>query len=138
MSLEVPGSGVAVYVGKTDIEHLDIYVRGFIDGESTLSGRSGESPVDEGFWDWLYDSGEFPSQGWARNCLMICEGDNEHAMARFFGLLHTFLLERRPAWFVEFNAIPRPSPICNGLGQARSPDIRLPHHIELVGHSKDL
>jgi hypothetical protein len=138
MSLEVPGPGVAIHVGRADIEHLASYVRGFLDRETTLSEKRGVPREDDAFWDWLWDQGEFPSQGWARNCLEKCEGDNEQALARFFGLLHTFLLERRPAWFVEFNAIPRPSSIRNGFGQPRSFDIRLPHHIEAVGPSRAL
>jgi hypothetical protein len=137
MSLEVPGPGCAIYVGRADIERLSSYVSGFIDGETGLQDRPGIARDDEDFWDWLYVRGEFPTQGWARYCLEECENDNEQALARFFGLLHAFLLERRPAWFVEFNAKPQPSPLLNGHGQPRSLDIRFPQHIELVGPARD-
>lgn len=140
MSLQFPGPGCAIYCNESDIGYLGSYVRGFIMGqeeESELFGRPRATRDDEEFWDWLYDRGEYPTQGWARHCLEKCGNDNDKALARFFGLLHTFLLERRPEWFVEFNATPQPSPIRNGLGQPWRLDIRLPQHVELVGSSRD-
>lgn len=135
MSLEFPGPGCAIYVGLNDIERLSSYVRGFSDGETAHTSDPGAMRDDEDFWDWLHDRGEFPTQGWARNCLEKCENDHEKAIARFFGLLHAFLLARRPEWFLEFNSMPHPSPLRNLLGQPRSPDIRRPDHIERGGPS---
>lgn len=131
MSLEVPGPGCWLMVGRNDVEHLSSYVRGYIEGQTTFLGNSPPRD-DEDFWNWLYDRGEFPTQGWARNCLEKCDGDRDKALARFFSLLHTFLLERRPEWFVEFNATPQPSPFYKGSGERRSPDIRLARHVHLI------
>jgi hypothetical protein len=111
----------------TRIDLLRSYLEGLRDSHR-ISGV-GRSDLDD-YFDWLQgERQEFPTEGWAQKYLRECEGDHIRAIGKFWGFLHEYLLLTRPDWFVRLNAGPLPSQICNGLGEPKSPDIRLPEHV---------
>jgi len=109
------------------VDRLDAYIHGF---RAALRAQSDDDAEAAAFFTWLIERGEFPSQGWAQKFIVDEGGDDERAITRFFGLLHVYLLEKRPPWFLAFNQEPRPSQIRRGTGAPARPDVRLPPHIE--------
>jgi hypothetical protein len=111
------------------VELLASYMMGFREA-SRLGGVDGSDT--DAFYEWLREKNEFSSQGWATKYLNDCNGDHLEAIAKFWGFLHEYLLEKRPAWFVRLNAKPLPSQIINGAGTPKNSDIRNPEHIRAV------
>ncbi len=109
------------------IERLHAYIQGFRDAQRELSAEDEEAAA---FFAWLIAVGEFPGQGWGRKYLADEGGDEARAIQKFFHLLHRYLLEQRPAWFLAFNSGPQPSQIHRGNREPVRPDIRLPSHVE--------
>lgn len=99
-----------------NIGRLDAFVAGF---------RA--ATTDVAFFNWLREQGAFSAEGWARRLLRAAGGDHPAAIRAFFGLLHRFLLETRPAWFIRFNRSPQPSQIIDWQAPR---DLRLPEHID--------
>jgi hypothetical protein len=113
--------------GLLRIERLNAYIHGFKKAQRELSVEDEEAAA---FFAWLIEVGEFPGQGWDRKYLADERGDEARAITKFFGLLHRYLLEQRPAWFLAFNSGPQPSQIHRGTGEPVRPDIRLARHVE--------
>ncbi|MFY1825161.1 hypothetical protein ACN47A_04555 [Myxococcus fulvus] len=109
------------------IERLNAYIYGFRDAQRALPIEDNEAKA---FFDWLIAIGEFPVQGWVRKYLDDEDGNEARAIQKFFGMLHRYALEQRPAWFLAFNSSPQPSQIQGGEEQPIRSDIRLALHIE--------
>lgn len=104
-------------------------LRAFVTGFQAALSESSRRP-DDGFFLWLRDEASaFPQQGWARFLLDSERGDHEAAIRRLFDHLHRYLLETRPAWFVQWNRQPQPSLFMNGLGEPLDADVRLSEHV---------
>jgi hypothetical protein len=113
------------------IDMLRAYIHGLREGVA-LSG-SGASDWDD-FSAWLMTHGHFPTEGWPQKLLRKADGDHIRAIGRFWGLLHEYVLDTRPVWFVRLNSEPLPSRICNVNGPLRQ-DIRLPDHVRAAAGS---
>lgn len=132
MSLEPSGRWVML-IGpglESTPPYLNIgNLRAFVTGFQAALSASSRGP-DDGFFLWLRDEASaFPQQGWARFLLDRELGDHEAAIRGLFGYLHRYLLETRPAWFVQWNREPQPSLFMNGLGEALDADVRLSEHV---------
>lgn len=103
-----------------NIGRLDAFVTGF----TAATGHR-----DVAFFAWLREQGAFPGEGWARHLLRASGGDHPAAIRAFFSLLHRFLLETRPAWFIRFNRSPQPSQL---VSFEPPRDVRLPEHVRAV------
>lgn len=88
--------------------------------------REATGHLDVAFFTWLREQGVFPGEGWARHLLRASGGDHQAAIQGLFALLHRFLLETRPAWFLRFNRSPQPSQL---VSSGASSDLRLPEHV---------
>ncbi|WP_426735849.1 hypothetical protein [Myxococcus faecalis] len=108
------------------IERLHAYIQGF---KGALHQLPFEDKEAAAFFDWLMAMGEFPGQGWDQKYLADEGGNEARAIQKFFGLLHRYVLEQRPAWFIAFNDGPQPSQVFGGEQPVR-PDIRIAPHIE--------
>ncbi|EPX62621.1 hypothetical protein D187_008809 [Cystobacter fuscus DSM 2262] len=115
------------------IERLHAYIHGFKNAQREMSVEDEEASA---FFDWLIETGEFPGQGWHCKYLSDEGGDELRAIGKFFGLLHKYLLEQRPAWFLDLNKAPQPSQIHRGSGEPVRPDIRLPGHVDVAASSR--
>lgn len=108
------------------VDRLDAYIFGF---RSALEALGEQDPEDGAFFAWLIRLKEFPGEAWVRKFLLDEGGDEVKAIQKIFGLLHRYLLEQRPRWFVDFNRSDRPSQIKNGLGEPLAADVRHPAHV---------
>lgn len=135
MSLEEPGHwpyfiGLGgrseLLIESLRIERLDAYIFGFTAAERVLQSPDYEA---RDFSQWLFEEGGLPRTRWHLKLLDDAGGSDEQALRRFFGLLHQYLLQALPEWFVEFNRSERPSMIGDADGVPSRADVRLPDHI---------
>ncbi|MGV3625342.1 MAG: hypothetical protein ACO1OB_31315 [Archangium sp.] len=122
--------GMSTSIGlETERPYLNIgNVYAFVNGYSAARGES-FSP----FFLWLRDTaGAYPGGGWARHHLELAGGDHTRATQLFFARIHEWALETRPAWFTEFNRVPRGSLWMRGNGEHVTADVRLPAHVLAV------
>lgn len=136
VSLEPPGLWWLFFGPGLEREqpYLNIgAVRSFLDGYREALRAQGVVDEWDDFLVWLRDeAGAHPPEGWPRALLARHGGNHEAAIQALFALLHEYLLQRRPAWFLEFNRRPQPSLFQDGRGAALADDVRTPEHVALV------
>ena len=117
------GTSLGLEQPQIRIDLLNSYIHGYRRSENQ------NNEIDE-FFEWLYQRGEFPTQGWYTKFYEDCSKDHELAVEKFFSFLHEYLLEKRPKWFLSLNAKPIPSQLWNAAGECVAEDIRRKDHVE--------